>query len=103
MSDREIFRDILQKTNYNTDKHGKGKMSGRDRNIKYELDNEVRRILNLDKQLKGRGVEKHIIPSNKIDIYTRLEVLLGIKFSGHSDTVTEASNLIGELYKRGDI
>ena len=33
MSDREsvVFRDILQETNYNKYKPGKGKMSGRDR------------------------------------------------------------------------
>ena len=52
--------------------------------------------------LQGDGVKK-IIPSNIIDIYTRLEVLLGLKISGHSDTLTEASNLIEELYKRGEI
>ena len=52
--------------------------------------------------LEGEGV-KFIIPSNIIEIYTRLEVLLGLKLSGHSDTVTEASNLIDELYKRGKI
>ena len=52
--------------------------------------------------LQGEGV-KIIIPSNIIDIYTRLEVLLGLKLSGHTDTLTEASNLIDELYKRGEI
>ena len=52
---------------------------------------------------EGEGIEKNIIPSNIIDIYTRLEVLLGLKLSGHSDTLTEASNLIDELYKRGEI
>ena len=52
--------------------------------------------------LQGEGV-KIIIPSNIIDIYTRLEVLLGLKLSGHSNTLTEASNLIDELYKRGEI
>ena len=52
--------------------------------------------------LEGDGV-KIIIPSNIIDIYTRLEVLLGLKISGHTDTLTEASNLIDELYKRGEI
>ena len=104
MTDTEkvIFRDILQKSNYNNRKRQKGPMSGRDRYIQYELDNEVRRILNLDKQLKGRGVEKIIIPSNIIDIYTRLEVLLGLEISGHTNTPTEASNLIVELYKRGE-
>ena len=80
-------------------------MSGRDRYITYELDNDVSRILdlNLNTKLKVRGIEKTIIPSNIIDIYTRLEVLLGLKLSGHTDTLTEASNLIYELYKRDEI
>ena len=58
--------------------------------------------MKLDIKLKGRGVEKIIIPPKIIDIYTRLEVLLGLNLSGHSDTLTEASNLIGELYKRAE-
>ena len=52
--------------------------------------------------LKREGV-KNIIPTNTIDISTRLEVLLGLKLSGHTDTLTEASNLIDELYKLGEI
>ena len=52
--------------------------------------------------LQGKGI-KIIIPSNIIDIYTRLEVLLGLKLSGHTDILTEASNLIDELYKQGEI
>ena len=105
MSDMEkvVFRDILSKTNYYNRKPTKGRMSGRDRFIKNDLDNDVRRILKLDKKLKGRGVEKIIIPSNIIDIYTRLEILLGLKLSGHTDTLSEASNLIDELYKQGEI
>ena len=105
MSDtvKVIFRDILQKTNYINRKRKKGPMSGRDRYIQNKLDDDVRKILKLDKKLKGRGVEKIIIPSNIVDIYTRLEVLLGLKLSGHSNTLTEASNLIDELYKRGEI
>ena len=55
-----------------------------------------------DSDLQGQGV-KNIIPSNIIDIYTRLEILLGLKLSGRTDTLTEASNLIDELYKRGEI
>ena len=78
-------------------------MTGRDRYIKYDLDNDVRRILNLDTKLKGRGVEKIIIPSNIKDVNTRLEVFLGLKLSGHTDTLTEASNLIDELYRRGEM
>ena len=53
--------------------------------------------------LQGEGIQKIIIPSNIIDIFTRLEVLLGLKLSGHTDTLSEASNLIDELYKRGEI
>ena len=52
--------------------------------------------------LQGGGI-KVVIPSNIIVIDTRLEILLGLKLSGHTDTLTEASNLIGELYKRGKI
>ena len=59
-------------------------------------------ITNESNDLEGQGV-KIIIPSNIIDIYTRLEVLLGLKLSGHTDTLTEAGNLIVELYKRGEI
>ena len=52
--------------------------------------------------LQGEGI-KNIIPSNIIDIYIRLEILLGLKLSGHTDTLTEASNLIDEFYKRCEI
>ena len=58
--------------------------------------------LDSDSNLQGQGV-KIIIPSNLIDIYTKLEILLRLKISGHSDTLTEVSNLIDELYKRGEI
>ena len=44
-------------------------MSGRERYNKKEIDIDVSRILNLDKKLKGRGIEKIIIPSKIIDIY----------------------------------
>ena len=53
--------------------------------------------------LKGRGIVNIIIPSSNIDIDTRLETLLGLKLSGHTDTLTEASNLFDELYKLGEI
>ena len=36
------------------------------------------------------------------DIYTRLKILLGSKLSGHTDTLTAASNLIDEIYRRGE-
>ena len=90
--DKLIFRDILQKTGYYKRKPTKGRLTGRERYIKYDLDKDASRILNLDTKLKSRGVEKIIIPSNTIDIYSRLEVLLGLKLSGHTETLTEASN-----------
>ena len=54
------------------------------------------------KNLQGEGV-LIIITSIIIDIYTRLEVLLGLKISGHTKTVTKASSLIEEIYKSGEI
>ena len=52
--------------------------------------------------LHGEGV-KIDVPSNIIDENTKLEVLLGLKLSSQTDTPTEASNQIHELYKRGEI
>ena len=46
--------------------------------------------------MKGRGIEICIIPSNIIDIYSRLKVLLGLKLSCHTATLTEASKIIDE-------
>ena len=97
--DKVIFKDILQKTGCYNREPTKGRLTGCDRYIKYDIDNNVSRILNLDTKLNGRGVEKIIIPFNTIDIYSRLELLLGLKLSGHTDTLTEASNLIDELKK----
>ena len=104
MSDTEklVFGDILQKTDYYKRIPTKGRLLGRDRYVKDDLDNDVRRIQNLDTKLKGKEIEKIFIPSNIIDIHTRVEVLLGFKLSRHSDTLTEASNLIDDFYHRGE-
>ena len=67
-----------------------------------KLFNQFRNIKK-EEPLDGEGIHKIIIPNNIIDIYTRLEVLLGLKISGHTDTLTEASNLIDALYKLGEI
>ena len=56
-----------------------------------------------DLDLAGQGIEKNIISYNRIDFYTRLEILLGLKISRHSDTLTEASKLLHELYKRAEV
>ena len=55
-----------------------------------------------DRNLEGKRV-KIIIPSNIIDLYTRLEISHGLKLSGHTDTLTEASALIDQLNKMGKI
>ena len=52
--------------------------------------------------LEGHGLII-IIPSKIFDIFTRLGVLMGLKINGHIDTLTEASNLNDDLYKRGEI
>ena len=49
--------------------------------------------------LVGEGI-KTMIPFSIIGISTRLEVLFELKLGGHNDTLTEASNLIDELYRR---
>ena len=53
-----------------------------------------------DLQVQGLKI---IIPSKIIDIYTTLETILGLKISGHTDTLTEASKLIDELYKMHEL
>ena len=89
------YKQLLKTLNYKNYKHKSGaKNSGR-----YKNTNNIFIPINL----QGRGIEKNIIPSNIIDIYTRLEILLGLKLSGHTDTLTEASAIIHQLYKMGEI
>ena len=49
MNDTEkvVFRDILQKTGYYNRKPKKGRLSGREKNIKKDLDNDVMKIFEL--------------------------------------------------------
>ena len=49
--------------------------------------------------LEGEGMEV-IIQPNIVDFWTRLEVLLGLKLCGHTDTLTESSKLINEIYNK---
>ena len=53
-------------------------------------------------ELEGQGI-KTIFPTDILDIYSRLQVLLGIKWSGQTDALTEASNLIDEIYERCEL
>ena len=106
MDDESVltFDKILNNLNYDPSKDSNSK---RNKSIKNDLRRRVCKIENPPltlptNDLQGEGV-KIIIPSNIIDIYTRLEILLGLKLSGHTKTLTEASNLIDELFKRGEV
>ena len=55
-----------------------------------------------DDTLQGEGV-KTKISYNLINFYTRLEILLWSKPSGHNDTLTEASNVIDEINRKLEI
>ena len=105
--EKETVYDILQDVGFYDNIPHVGLKAARMQDALYILPNEIKRIREpvippIENDLQGEGV-KIIIPSNIIDIYTRLEILLGLKLSGHTDTLTEASNLIDELYKRGEI
>ena len=95
--DRRTLYNFLTDIGYNT--HNSDEQTSQ-KKIFIRLFNQFENIKK--EELDGQGV-KIIIPSNIIDIYTRLEILLGLKLSGHTNTLTEASNLIDELFKRGEI
>ena len=90
----EIYKNILETYNFEkyTPKFGENKSS------RYKTSKAIFR-----NNLGGQGNKKIIKPSDIIDIYTRLEILQGLNLYGHTDTLSEASNLIDELYKRGEI
>ena len=99
------FENTLESLDYN---HAKHSISKRTKSIEGDLRKRVDNFLNgplalpSDKNkeesdsLEGEEMEITIL-SNIIDIYNRLAVLLGLKLSDHTDTLTEASNLIDEL------
>ena len=97
--DKSTVYDILKNTGFYSMKPTRGLNSARMKDVLYNLPREIAKIrnpllpaiANESDNLQGEGL-KIIIPSNIIDIYTRLEVLLGLKLSGHTDTLTEASN-----------
>ena len=110
--EKEIVFDILQNVGFYDNIPKIGFKAARIKDAFYDLPTEIDKIRNPplptienvedSSDLGGQGA-KIIIPSNIIDIYTRLEILLGLKLSGHTDTLTEASILIDELYKRDEI
>ena len=92
--DREKFNKISESLDFENYRAIRGESkSGRYKQSKINFN---------EHNLKGQRTEKIFIPSNINDIYTTLEILLGLKLSAHTDTLTEASNLIGEIYKRAE-
>ena len=105
----KIFKDV----GFFSMIHKKGLKSDRMQDVFYNFPKATARFRNptlpaieniedVSDDLQGKGV-KIMIPSNIIDIYIRLEILLGLKLSSHNDTLTEAGNFVDEVYKRGEI
>ena len=108
-TDKVNFSHMSQSVGYYNQLSKRGHPSGRDNYIRDKLIDEVNRTLKAPRKiegdsgpLQGEGM-KIIIPSNVIDNWTWPEVLLGLKLSGHSDTLTETSNLIDTINKKGEI
>ena len=110
--EKETVFDILQNVGFYDNKPKIRFKAARKKDTLYDLPKQLAKVRNPSlptienvedwSDLEGLGIKINI-PNNIIDIYTKLEVLLGLKLSGHTDTLTEASNLIDELYKRGEI
>ena len=118
MSDDDIltFSKILNDINYNPNSD---RESTRRDYIGDKLESRVKKILNppiaaiasgesdeyesLESDLEGNGTKTIVVPSDSDEIWTRLQVLLGLKLAGHTDTLIEASQLLDALLKRGGI
>ena len=92
--DREIFNNIFESLDFENYKA----IQSESKSGRYIQSKNIFKKRNL----KGHGIQRTIIPCNTNDFYTRLEILLGLKLSGHNNVLSEASNLIDELYKRGE-
>ena len=118
LSDKDIliFARILVEIKYKPDDDNKSK---RRDYIKTKLLSRVQKILNfpiaaiasgesdeyefLESDLEGNGTLTIVVPSDSDEIWTRLQVLLGLKLAGHTDTLIEASQLLDALFKKGEI
>ena len=111
--DKLTVFNILKNVGFYSMIHNKGLKSARMQDALYNLPKAIGKFRNstlpaientedVSVDLHGEGLN-FIIPSNINDTYTRLEIFLGLKLSGHTNTLTEASNLIDEIYKMGEI
>ena len=100
--------DVLMMNTFKNDLNYTGvgdKSSGRKTFLTKKIPKMIEVIQNrtfIEIDLEGQGV-KIMIPSNFIVIYIRLKILLGTKLSGLTETLIQASDLIDDLYKRGEI
>ena len=109
--EKETVFNILKNVGFYDSIPHTGMKAARTKDALYNLPKAIGKIQNpplpsiekvSDFDLEGQGA-KITIPSNIIDIYTRLAKLLGLNLSGHTDTLTEASNLTDELFTKGEI
>ena len=98
-SDISLMNNIMNDSGYVGDRHSKRKIFST--KVLPKTFADIQNKIFDETDLEGQGV-KIIIPSNITDIYTRFQVLLGLKTSGHTDTLTEAINLIDEIYEGGE-
>ena len=105
--DKVKYRNNLDSHIYKTNKARGGNPKSSRFKYKKEIDDVVETKLNtaIEREyniLQGGGM-KFIIISNIKDIRTGLGVSLGSKLSGYMNTFKEASNLLDEKSKRGEI
>ena len=107
--DNVKYQNLFKCVSYGEHKPTAGEAkSGSYKQIRDRLDADVDRVFLLSIQsenetdgLDGQGL-KVFIPSNNIDIYTRLKLLLELELSDHTDSLTEVSKLKDELYGEGE-
>ena len=108
-TDNVNFLEVLKTTEFFIQRTKPGHLLARDKYNRDKLKDEAYGILNPSRETKDKSKDlqtegvKTIVSLVVIDIWTNLEVLLRLKVRGHTDTLTEASNLIDELIKRGEI
>ena len=96
--DREIIYNNLEGRDFENHKAIRGQTKfARYKYSKVNFKDRVKKA-NLD----GQGNEKFTIPSRIKDIYNRIDILIGLKISEHTDTLAEESDIIDHKYKRDE-
>ena len=95
--DKSTVYDNLTNVSFYSMTKNKGLKTARMRDALFNLPKETANfrnstlptIENVSDDLQGEGV-KIFIPFNLVDIYPRLEILLGLRLNGHSDNLTRS-------------